>query len=87
MVEELAIDFPVDHWHTYVCPVRSIPGELDVIVHVYTGALDHPAERLTLLEGQALGWFDEAQAAQLEIGFEKKPVLLKFFAERVKGIV
>src|SRR5664279_4533578 len=38
--EELDIEFAVELWYDYVCPVRSIPCELDVIVHVYTGVLD-----------------------------------------------
>ena len=62
--------------------MRSIPGELDVIVHVYTGALDRPLESLTLYEGQAMGWFDAAGVEALEFGFEKKPVVLKFLRER-----
>ena len=84
ILEELDLDFPVIHWHDYRCPVRSIPGELDVMVHVYTGALDLPVERLTLYEGQAMGWFDVAGVEALDVGFEKKPVILKFLRERVQ---
>lgn len=82
--EELDLDLPLTHWDDYRCPVRSIDGELDVMVHVYTGALDVPAESLTLYEGQALGWFDAAGVETLEIGFEKKPVLRRFLRERVQ---
>jgi 8-oxo-dGTP diphosphatase len=81
--EELDVDFSVTRWHDYVCPVRSTP-ELDVIVHVYTGALDVPLESLTLYEGQTMGWFDTEGVAALDIGFEKKPILLKFLRERVQ---
>lgn len=81
--EELEIDFPVDHWYDYVCSVRSIPGELDVIVHVYAGQLERPLDDLTLLEGQAMGWFDAAGVEALVFGFEKKPVVLKFLRERL----
>ena len=80
--EELDIDLAVEHWHDYRCPVRSIPNELDVMVHVYTGKLDRPLDSLTLYEGQAMGWFGAAEAAGLEIAFAKKPVVLKFFAEQ-----
>lgn len=80
--EELDVEFPLEHWLDYVCPVRSIPGELDVIVHVYTGALDVPAASLTLHEGQALGWFDAAGVDALDFGFAKKPVVQRFLAER-----
>jgi 8-oxo-dGTP diphosphatase len=80
--EELDVAFPVTHWLDYVCPVRSIPGQLDVIVHVYTGALDVTAESLTLREGQALGWFGAAGVDALEFGFAKKPVVQRFLAER-----
>lgn len=83
--EELDLDFPLTHWDDYRCPVRSIEGELDVIVHVYTGALDVPSERLTLYEGQALGWFGVDEVNLLDIGFEKKPVLLRFLRERVQA--
>lgn len=83
--EELDIDFAVERWYDYVCPVRSIPGKLDVIVHVYAGYFDQPADSLTLLEGQAMGWFDAAGVAALEFGFEKKPVALKFLRERLRA--
>lgn len=83
--EELDLDFPLAHWDDYRCAVRSIDGELDVIVHVYTGALDTPAESLTLYEGQALGWFGVEGVEALDIGFEKKPVLLRFLRERVQA--
>ncbi len=82
--EELSIEFPVTHWLDYVCPVRSIPGEQDVIVHVYTGSLDLPASSLTLREGQALGWFDTEGVAALEFGFAKKPVVQQFLRERLR---
>ena len=81
--EELNLDFAVAHWVDYVCPVRSIPGELDVIVHVYTGMLDRPLDGLMLYEGQAMGWFDAEETAALAFGFAKKPIVLKFFAERI----
>lgn len=83
--EELGITFAVEAWHSYTCPVRSIPGELDVVVHVYTGALDYRIEDLTLYEGQAMGWFDAAGVEALDVGFEKKPVILKFLRERVQA--
>ncbi len=80
--EELALDLAVIHWDDYVCPVRSIPGELDVIVHVFAADFDRPADSLTLLEGQSLGWFDAAGVAALDVGFEKKSVILRFLRER-----
>ena len=83
--EELDIDFPVVHWYDYVSPVRSIPGELDVIIHVFTGALDRPLESLTLYEGQAMGWFDANGIEALEFAFEKKRIVQKFLAERQKA--
>ena len=83
--EELDIDFPVAHWYDYVSPVRSIPGELDVIIHVYTGELDRPLESLTLYEGQAMGWFDAVGIETLEFAFEKKRIVQKFLAARQKA--
>lgn len=83
--EELDTDFAVEPWYDYVCPVRSVPGNLDVIVHVYVGALDRSVESLTLHEGQAMGWFDAKGVEALEFGFEKKPVVLKFLRERQRA--
>lgn len=82
--EELALDIPVMFWLRYRCPVRST-SELDVIVHVYVGELNRPLEELTLLEGQALGWFDWAGVKQLEFAFEKQPVVLTFLMQHEKG--
>lgn len=83
MSEELDIAIAVEYWYTYRCPVRSIPGELDVMVHVYSGALERPVESLTLYEGQAMGWFNAERVETLDVGFEKKSVILKFLRERV----
>ena len=52
--EELDIALPLRFWHTYSCPARSIPGELDVRVHVFVAELSQPVESLTLYEGQAM---------------------------------
>ena len=79
--EELGVDFSVTHWYTYSCPIRSIPGELDFIVHVYTGNLDRSLDSLMLGEGQAMGWFDALGIEALEFGFEKKPIVQKFLHE------
>lgn len=81
--EELGISFAVEHWYTYRCPARSILGELDVMVHVYSGMLNRPVESLTLYEGQAMGWFDAAGVELLDVGFEKKPIIIKFLRERL----
>lgn len=83
--EELELELSVQPWHTYTCPVRSIPGKLDVIVHVYVAPIDRPAESLTLREGQALGYFDRAGAAGLTIGFAKAPIVQKFFDDLEGG--
>jgi 8-oxo-dGTP diphosphatase len=83
--EELELDLPVRAWHTYTCPVRSIPGKLEVIVHVYVAPTDRPVESLTLREGQALGYFDRDGAARLNIGFMKAPVLERFFDDLEGG--
>ena len=53
------------------------------MVHVFAGKLDRPVESLTLYEGQAMGWFDAAGVELLDVGFEKKPVILKFLRERI----
>jgi 8-oxo-dGTP pyrophosphatase MutT (NUDIX family) len=87
MWEELELDVPLTHWHTYICPVRSIPGALDVIVHVYVGEIDHPLDTLTLREGQAMGYFSRAGAAELRFGFAKLPIVMKFFDDWKNGAV
>jgi tryptophan synthase alpha chain len=79
--EELDTALPMRFWHTYSCPVRSIPGELDVRVHVFVGELTQPVESLTLYEGQAMALYDAEAARGLELGFGKTPVLHRFFAE------
>lgn len=81
MMEELEIDLPLRYWLTYTCPIRSIPGELDVIVHVYEGDLDRPVDSLTLHEGQAMALYDESAAKTLTLGFGKTPILHRFFDE------
>lgn len=83
--EELELDIPLRHWHTYTCPVRSIPGELDVVVHVYVGETDREVESLTLREGQAMGYFDRTGAAALNVGFAKAPIIAKFFDDLEAG--
>lgn len=80
--EELDLSLPLAHFETYTCPVRSIPGELDVLVHVYTAQLDRPVEALTLHEGQGMALFDAESAAQLDLAFQKSPVLARYFASR-----
>ncbi|MBK8027861.1 MAG: NUDIX domain-containing protein [Chloroflexi bacterium] len=81
LMEELELEIPLEYWHTYVCPVRSIPGDLDVLVHVYVGELTRPIESLTLHEGQGMALVDEARARTMTLGFGKTPVLHRFFDE------
>lgn len=85
LFEELELDLPVRHWHTYTCPDRSVPDQLDVIVHVYVAPTDRPIESITLCEGQAMGYFDRAGAARLNIGFQKAPIVQKFFDDLESG--
>ena len=87
LMEELELDLPLRHWHSYTCPVRSVRGELDVRVHVYVGYTDRPVESLTLHEGMAMGYFDRAGASRLMFGFGKAPIIQKFFDDRERGIV
>ncbi|MBL8133685.1 MAG: tryptophan synthase subunit alpha [Anaerolineae bacterium] len=85
LIEELELEMPLRYWHTYVCPVRSIPGELDVLVHVYVGDLTRPIESLTLHEGQGMALVDEAKAKTMTLGFGKTPVLHRLFDEYLRG--
>ena len=83
--EELELDLPIRHWYTYTCPDRSIPGELDVIVHVFVAPTERPVESLTLHEGLTMGFYDRAGAAGLNFGFAKGPVVSKFFDDLEAG--
>jgi 8-oxo-dGTP diphosphatase len=87
MWEELELSLPLRHWYTYTCPVRSIPGELDVIVNVFVGEINRPLDTLTLREGQAMGYFDREGAAALKFGFAKRPVVMKFFDDLDAGAI
>ncbi|MDZ4768665.1 MAG: tryptophan synthase subunit alpha [Chloroflexota bacterium] len=81
VLEELGIALPLHYWMTYLCAVRSIPGEVEQWVHVYYGDLHQPVESLTLSEGQAMALYDADSASRLTLGFGKSPILARFFAE------
>ncbi len=84
--EELALALPLHHVETYTCPIRSIPDQVAVRVHVYAGELTQSVESLTLHEGQAMALFDAESAARLDLAFGKSPVLTRWFATRAQTL-
>lgn len=83
LLEELALDgLTLTPWLTYECPARTIPGQVVTTNHMYVGRLDCPLESLTLHEGQAMRFFDQAEALALTLAFEQSPVLARFFDEQ-----
>jgi len=54
---------------------------------VYVANTDRTVESLTLHEGQAMGYFDREGASGLTIGFEKAPIVQKFFDDLEGGRV
>jgi 8-oxo-dGTP diphosphatase len=73
--EEIGYVPPLDFWLSYVCPVRSIPGDVMTTNHVFTGQMGVPIETLTLMEGQAMRYFHLDAAAAMSIAFRQEAVL------------
>lgn len=86
LVEELGTDLPVIFWMTYVCPARTVPGEVHTTNSVYFVGLDPARVPLHLYEGQAMAWFAREQALALDLAFMQAPVLVRFFAEGVDQV-
>lgn len=82
LVEELELDDqPLTFWWAYECPVRTVPGEVVTINHMYYGTLSRPLEALTLHEGQAMRFFQPRAALALTLAFAQTPVLQRFLDE------
>lgn len=80
--EELELrDVPLTLWYEYVCPARTVAGEVVTTNHVYIAPFDADLSTLTLLEGQAMGWFGQAEGLALDLAFMQTPILARFFAE------
>ncbi len=86
LVEELGTNLPVIFWMSYVCPARTVPGEVHTTNSVYFVGLDPARVSLQLHEGQAMAWFTREQALALELAFMQTPVLARFFAEGVDQV-
>lgn len=80
--EELALELPLTFWREYICPVRSQPGVVRVLNHVFTGELDRDLSTLTLYEGQSMAYFSAESAAGMPLAFAQETILHDFFAER-----
>lgn len=81
LLEELGIEINPVFWMSYVCPARSIEGEIKTTNYVYIASLDPEKIALTLNEGQAMRWFARKEAETLELAYMQSPVLERFFKE------
>lgn len=81
LVEELGTDLPVVFWMDYVCPARTVPGQVMTTNYVHFSAVDPAQVTFVLNEGQAMAWFPREQALALELAFMQAPVLARFFAD------
>jgi len=77
--EELELELPLTYWMEYVCPVRTVQGEVIVRNNMFIGALTQPLNALTLHEGQAMAYFDREAAAALTLAYDQSPVLMDYF--------
>jgi ADP-ribose pyrophosphatase YjhB (NUDIX family) len=78
--EELELALAPNYWMTYRCPVRSIPGEVETTVHMFT-AFYNDGESLPLHEGQAKRYYRRDEIPGLKLAFEKGPILERFFVD------
>jgi 8-oxo-dGTP pyrophosphatase MutT (NUDIX family) len=78
--EELELELPLDYWVEYVCPVRTIEGEVVVRNNLFIGAMTQPLDALRLHEGQAMAYFDREAAAALTLAYDQSTVLMDYFA-------
>lgn len=83
LIEELGLaDQPLALAEVYVCPARSVAGEVITFNHVYAGPLARPFGSLSLREGQAMALFAPAEAVQLDLAFAQTAVLARWFARQ-----
>lgn len=77
--EELELELPLTYWMEYVCPVRTVDGEVIVRNNMFIGAMTQPLGALTLHEGQAMAYFGREAAAALTLAYDQSPVLMDYF--------
>jgi 8-oxo-dGTP diphosphatase len=80
--EELDLELPLTYWKHYVCPARSIPGEVETITTLYSGLFEGDLSVLTLHEGQAMRFFTPQEARTLHLAFEQQVRLIEFLQEQ-----
>lgn len=86
--EELELTVPLTFWRQYVCPVRTVAGEVVVKNNIYLAPLSTAhAARLPLHEGQAKAWFAEPAARALTLAYDQEIVLHAFFDALARGEV
>jgi mutator protein MutT len=79
--EELELSLPLRLWQTYICPARTIAGQVFTTNTLFLGELDRDQTPTVLHEGQAMRWFDAEAAQALTLAFLQSPYLMQFFAE------
>lgn len=82
LIEELELSVPLRWWKSYVCPARTIAGQVQTINHLYIGFMTQDLSTLTLHEGQAMRYFTPEEAQTLTLAFMQSPMLALYFAQR-----
>lgn len=80
--EELALDIPLRRWRTFARIMRDVQNEPVVYNHVYLAEMTQPIEALTLYEGQAMAYFDETAARNVQLAFDQHTILRTYLDER-----
>jgi 8-oxo-dGTP diphosphatase len=79
IAEELGAELQTTFWMHYVCPARTVPGEVTTTNYVYFAVVDPSVTSLTLGEGQAMEWMDRERALSLDLAFQQSDILRQFF--------
>jgi 8-oxo-dGTP pyrophosphatase MutT (NUDIX family) len=83
LMEELAIKLNPTPYYAYICPTRTIPGEVVTTNHVYYALIPYSTDEMVLHEGQAMQYFDPCAASRLVLAFGQETALRRFMIDRV----
>lgn len=84
--EELEIQPEITFWLSYECPARTVAGEVVTTNYMYVGKMTEPLENLVLHEGQAMRYFTQEDAEQLDLAFMQTSILARFYQEMEKFV-
>ncbi|MCU0495863.1 MAG: NUDIX domain-containing protein [Anaerolineae bacterium] len=82
LIEELELSIPLQFWQSYVCPARTVAGEVQTTNHLYIGLVTQDLTTLTLHEGQTMRYFTPEEAQSLTLAFMQSPRLEAYFRQR-----